>query len=818
MKATEVILNTFLSQSKTQFVIPVYQRNYDWMEAQCSQLFNDILQVGSSHGETHFIGSIVFIHDGVYSSSEVRKLVVIDGQQRLTTFSLLYLALYKFALQNGLEEKANEVRELYLINKYVKDDGSKLKLKQSDSNARAFSFILGENDPTKYADYSRVIENYNFFLQRITLANFDTILKGIGALLFVEISLERGKDDPQKIFESLNSTGLELSQADLIRNYILMGLEPDEQIRVFNTYWEIIEANARDEEKEESKVSDFIRDYLTFKLKKIPNKGKVYEEFKNQYPHRNAAFYAETLSELKEFSYHYRKFLNPSREPDARIRKELEYVQRLEFNIAYPFLLPLFDDYQKEMFGKEDLIAILKLLQSYVWRRFVVGLPTNALNKVFMILYNDIDPTNYLTSVEKSLVRKKGTSKLPTDEEVGLALLEKDVYTIQAKNRTYFFELLENHNNREFVGIDNPSITVEHIFPQNPDEKWYAELDPEEVSVMQKYVNTISNLTLSGNNGSLSNKTFREKKLMDREGKQQGYKFSRLWLNHYLNGIDEWNEKRLRERYELILQRFFEIWRYPEVDEVDDEGQTDEDFTIYNAPDPKNRKLDYFIFRDQKIETNEVSRMYIHVVQQLYTENPSAFHHEEVRKLLGLSANKEDFRACHAIGPNYFMEMNLSNTSKFGKLKNLLPRFNAEEDLLVNFSSENLNAELSDPTYWVRKTSSDIFAAVETCYQMIHEIDPSVQMQHRVRHIGLKKNGTVTNFVFFVPTPSIIRVVVRLADPEKWADGLKKRDIEFLGINRRNNRVKFRVNRGVVDRHKEFLKDMFRQAYADKLN
>jgi uncharacterized protein with ParB-like and HNH nuclease domain len=818
MKATEVILNTFLSQSKTQFVIPVYQRNYDWMEAQCVQLFNDILQVGNSDGQTHFIGSIVFIHDGVYSSSEVRKLVVIDGQQRLTTFSLLYLALYKFALQNELVEKANEVREFYLINKYVKDDGSKLKLKQSDSNAKAFSFILGENDATKYSEYSRVIENYNFFLHRITQQNFETILRGIGCLLFVEISLERGKDDPQKIFESLNSTGLELSQADLIRNYILMGLVPEEQIRVFNQFWEIIEGNARDEEKEESKVSDFIRDYLTFKLKKIPNKGKVYEEFKAQFPHRDTTFYTHTLAELKEFSYHYRKFLNPSREPEATIRKQLEYVQRLEFNIAYPFLLPLFDDYREKKLSKDDLIAILKLLQSYVWRRFVVGLPTNALNKVFMILYNDIDPSNYLTSVEKALVRKKGTSKMPTDEEVRLALLEKDIYTVQAKNRTYFFELLENHNNREFVAIDNPAITVEHIFPQNPDEKWYLELKPEEVPVMQKYLNTIANLTLSGNNGSLSNKTFHEKKSMDRDGKQQGYKYSRLWLNHYLNSIDAWNEKSLRERYDLILQRFYEIWKYPEVDEMDEEGQADEDFTIYNAPDPTNRKLDYFIFRDQKIETTEVSNMYTHVVHQLYSENPSAFHHEEVKKLLGLSTNKDDFRACHEIGPNYYMEMNLSNTAKFGKLKGLLPRFNAEEDLLVNFSSENLNAELSDPTYWVRRTSSDIVAAVESCYRLIHEIDQSVVLQHRVRHIGLKRNGTVMNFVFFVPTPSFIRVLVRLAEPGKWVDGLKQRKIEFLGVNPRNSRVKFRLKRDTVEKHKDFLKEMFHQAYSERVN
>lgn len=246
MKANEVSLNAFLSQSKTQFVIPVYQRNYDWLESQCSQLLNDILQVGRKNRETHFIGSIVFIHDGIYTSSEVKKLVIIDGQQRLTTFSLLYLALYKFATLNDLQEKASEIKELYIHNKFVKDDGSKLKLKQSDVNAKAFSFLLSDNDVNKYPSYSRLIENYLFFFGQINHENFETILRGINSLLFVEISLERGKDDPQRIFESLNSTGLELSQADLIRNYILMGLDPDDQVLIFEKYWEVIEGNARD--------------------------------------------------------------------------------------------------------------------------------------------------------------------------------------------------------------------------------------------------------------------------------------------------------------------------------------------------------------------------------------------------------------------------------------------------------------------------------------------------------------------------------------------------------------------------------------------
>ena len=287
MKATETPLINFLSQTKTQFIIPVYQRNYDWKEEHCRQLFSDIMEVGSNPGNTHFIGSIVFIHEGVYTSSEVRQLVVIDGQQRLTTFSLLYLALHKFALENNMEEKADEIHYTYLINKYVKEESSKLKLKQSDVNAKALKFLSSNNNPEDYPDYSNVIYNYNYFRENINRENFEILHNGLNALLFVEISLERGKDDPQRIFESLNSTGLELSQADLIRNYILMGLAPSEQIRVFENYWEIIESNSKDHGKEESRVSEFIRDYLTYKNKKIPNKNKVYDEFKLRYKKRD---------------------------------------------------------------------------------------------------------------------------------------------------------------------------------------------------------------------------------------------------------------------------------------------------------------------------------------------------------------------------------------------------------------------------------------------------------------------------------------------------------------------------------------------------
>jgi len=376
MVANQVTLESFLAKNKTQFVIPVYQRNYDWVDAQCKQLFEDIIEVGNKERKTHFIGSIVFIHDGVYTSSEVTPLVVIDGQQRLTTITLLYLALYHHAKEQGNVGKAAEINETYLINKFVSLDDSKLKLKQTDNNTKAFKYLLTDNKPEEYGEYSRVIENYTFFKKRITESNFEIIQKGLLKLLFVEISLERGKDDPQRIFESLNSTGLELSQADLIRNYILMGLEPKKQISIYNKIWFIIEGNAKDEIKKHSRVSEFIRDYLTIKNKKIPIKSKVYLEFKNKFKDRDTDFYENTLQEIKDYSKHYHKLINPEKEKDKAISRELNFINRLEINVSYPFLLPVYEDYSKEIIDKNIFLKVLKLIQSFTWRRFILGLPT----------------------------------------------------------------------------------------------------------------------------------------------------------------------------------------------------------------------------------------------------------------------------------------------------------------------------------------------------------------------------------------------------------------------------------------------------------
>lgn len=686
MKANEVVFKNFLTQNKTQFVIPVYQRNYDWTTAQCKQILQDIIEVGLKSGgdDTHFIGSIVFIHDGVYTSSDVKQLVIIDGQQRLTTMTLLYLALYKFSVLKGYDEKAAEINETILINRFVKEENSKLKLKQTDANANAFRYLMNNNNPADYHEYSRIIENFNFFFNTLDQDNFSVITEGLNKLLFVEISLERGKDDPQRIFESLNSTGLELSQADLIRNYILMGLEPFEQVRIFENYWEVIENNAKIEHSHESRVSDLIRDYLTIVNKKIPNKNKVYEEFKSRFKKRDSDFYQDILHIIKKYSILYNKLLNPSNESESDIQRELKNIKQLEINVSYPLLLPIYDDYETGKIDKGTFVKALKLIQSYTWRRFIVGLPTNALNKIFMTLYSEVNSENYIKSLELALVKKKGVQRFPSNAEIETALKDKDMYNSQAKNRLYYFELMEHHRNREKVDIMSPEITIEHIFPQNPDSKWESDLEEKDYKLFtEKYLNTIGNLTLSGNNGALGNKTFLEKKNMNKDEGRQGYIYSNLWLNEFLKGSDVWDISKFDLRFDMLFNRFKEIWEYPDVKSF--EAVNDGEYTLFDSPEPRNKKLEYYMFKDEYVPTSEFSKMYTNIIIDLFTENASKFLLSDLKDALAITTDSSKLRSPFPINDTYFLENNLDSNSKFSRLKKVLSEFELEDDLIVKY-------------------------------------------------------------------------------------------------------------------------------------
>jgi uncharacterized protein with ParB-like and HNH nuclease domain len=695
MKANEARVKAFLSSPMTQFVIPVYQRNYDWSKEECNLLLNDILEVGANKEmNSHFIGSLVYVHDSINTVSTINELTVIDGQQRLTTLTLIYLVLLRLAKklrkEGRKEDLVDEITETYLINKFAQDE-EKLKLRPTDNNDKALKYLLRSDENEEYNDvFSRLIDNFNYFKGRITEENYEVVLTGLAKLMFVDIALDRKNDDPQRIFESINSTGLELSQADLIRNYILMRLNRTDQNNIYHNYWEVIEKLAKDETLTVSRVSDFIRDYLTLENKNIPNKGKVYLEFKSKYPTSTIQDLEIVLSGLKSLVKHYNKLINPKKETDKDIRTQLEYINRLEISVAYPFLMKVYEDYANSIIDKEIFISILNLIQSYIWRRSIVGLPTHGLNKIFMILYDKVKKENYLFSVQEYLLERSGVQRFPRNTETINALKEKQVYNFNHKNITYLLEKLENYENREPVVIDgNSDITIEHIFPQTPDPKWKIELGNDEYNfINDNYLHTIGNLTLSGNNGKLGNKPFLEKRDMNIDNKEQGYKFSRLWLNRYLKDLDKWNRAEIEKRIDIISERFLKIWEIPNINITEDKESSE--VNIFEAKDPKHKKLEYAIFLDQKIEVREVAKLYVEVFKQLFELQPETFFTSELGIRIGLTKNpiEGNPRQPIPINDTYFIEGNIDNNNKFARMKQALTVFNIEDELSIKYAEK----------------------------------------------------------------------------------------------------------------------------------
>lgn len=681
MDANDLNFMEFLGQRKTRFVIPVYQRNYDWKVEHCKQLLDDILQCGRDNDvKAHFIGSIVYIHDDIYSASKVKELTIIDGQQRLTTITLIWLVIYKLARSLRREELVEDIYESYLVNKR---EAEKLKLRPTENNDRALHYIINGGNDDEYRGYSRLIENFEYFRSRISKENLDVVLSGLNKLMFVEVSLERGKDDPQRIFESLNSTGLDLSQADLIRNYLLMGLRREDQHRVYENYWRPIELLAREENNNNGRVSDFIRDFLTIKNKKIPNKQKVYQEFKKTFDFKSISKLEQILKELKKYVKYYNRLLNVQNEPDRDIRQQLEHINRLEINVSYPFLLQVYDDFSQEILGKQGFIQVMSLVESFVWRRFIAGVPTNALNKIFMRLYEDVDTSDYLNSLAKSLVKKKSSQRFPKDAEILVTLKERDVYSVQSRNRTYLLERIENFQNNELVRIeDNPNITIEHIFPQNPEQNWRSDLSEGEYQQLSEvYLHTLANLTLSGNNGSLGNKVFKYK----RDLSEKGYRDSRLYLNRYLSKLERWGIPELEKRFSILSQRFLEIWPYPDI-QLEEEIDYEE-VNIFEAEDPTKKKLEYAIFLDEKLRSKRVSDLFVYVFSKLFELDPERFFTTDLAERVEITKESDSLRYSKQISDTYYIEAHLNNKDKFERLKYALAIFEFTDDLFIKYAS-----------------------------------------------------------------------------------------------------------------------------------
>lgn len=540
-----------------QFLIPVYQRYYSWDIEQCTRLWNDIVEMQKKGKVGHFVGSIVNIAEQAMPTG-VQKYMIIDGQQRMTTLSLLLLALRDYAIKNPDDTTINARRidNMLLKNEYESgDERYKLLLTETD---RDILMRLVEEKPIPDDTRSRLLDNYKFFAGKIADKELQPaeVYESIGKLQIVNITLDRTVDDAQAIFESLNSTGKELSESDLIRNYVLMGLEPTEQTYVYEHLWRPMELLFV-YETQDSVMDRFFRDYLTMKITRIPKQDRVYEEFKLY--HLNCEF--GTIRELCKDLLTYAKYYTDmvfKRSSNPVLKSLYEDINDLRMEVSYPFLLKVHNDYAEGIISEDDLRLIIRLCISYVFRRSICDIPTNSLNKTFATLKNEIKPDDYVNSIKAFFVMRDDYKEFPNDDKFTAAFVSRDIYTMRSRN--FILSHLENYGNKASIIIEN--YTIEHIMPQNSSlsPEWKQMLGANWREVQKTYLHTIGNLTLTAYNSEMSDHPFMVK--MDMEG---GFKESALRLNAYVVKLTEWNEQRIKERASLLADKAKQIWAFPDM-------------------------------------------------------------------------------------------------------------------------------------------------------------------------------------------------------------------------------------------------------------
>lgn len=672
MKAEEKRFLNFLAGHNTNFVIPVYQRNYDWKREQCKQLFDDIIQVTKDEYRTHFMGTIVAYDEDGYGG---RELLIIDGQQRLTTISLLLLAIYKVLDENEIESTVSkeEIHDVFLTNKYL-DQSKKIRLKPVKDDREAFNSIF---EWEKKQD-SNVTSNFEYFYDRILQQeiNVDQLFKAIEQLIIVEIMLKKWEDDPQLIFESLNSTWLDLTEADKVRNFILMKEDTVTQEMLYKDYWYKIEKYTN------FKVSDFLRDYLTFKERRIPKKDRVYLIFKDYIFKRHLEI-KELLEELLKYASFYSVIVN-SNDSDKEISKVLKRINKSETLVAYPFLLEVYNVLERWIITKSDLLQILLTIESLVFRRFICEVPTNQLNKIFMLLGKDISThewyeTDYLNVFYFVLLNKTWAQRFPNDEEFSESLLTKDVYNTQSRNKLHLLERLENFDNRESDIerlIDDGVLTIEHIMPQTLTRDWIKELWENAKEIHSKYLHTLWNITLTGYNSKLSNRPFEEKKTMEK-----GFKESRLFLNHYLAHIDEWNEDRIVERFNLLKDKAIDAWKYPTSHYVLKKDDT-KIFTLSDENDFTGESIQEFTFEDNDYQINSWADFYFDIVKILFEKDPvlmrSLIHDEYLSTKL--SSEDDGTWTMSKVADGLYLKIHMNTERKLYALREIFKKFDISLD------------------------------------------------------------------------------------------------------------------------------------------
>ncbi|WP_459110929.1 GmrSD restriction endonuclease domain-containing protein [Helicobacter pylori] len=555
MKADVTPLLKFIKDNQNnQLVIPIYQRVHSWEKEQCKQLWDDIIKIGGNDKmDGLFIGSILYVLDGFMHSDNT--LLIIDGQQRLTTITLLLTALRDHLNDEDefLEKfSCQKIQNHYLINS-DKDGDKKFRLILSESDKDTLLSLIDKDRRKPSEPSSKIMENFKLFEEWVSknTNKLETIFKGLKKLMIVEIALEKGKDDPQLIFESMNSKGMELAQTDLIRNYIVMETEIEKQEGFYNKYWRAME---EDFKQNETLFNQFVRHYLTIKTK-IPNINKVYVAFKD-YQQKEGIGIEDLLKDLQKYCGYFCRIVF-KKEDDKDLNKALGFLVDLKMDVIYPLLLELYSDYKGGVLSKDDFRRSIALIESYICRRKVCGLGANSLNKVFPSFTKHIQKDEYFESLKAHFGSLTEKQRFPNNDEFKDCFITINFYKF--KKREYFFERLENFDRKERVYTHE--YTTEHIMPQKLTEEWKRDLGENFQEIHDKYLNTIGNLTLTGYNQEYSNNSFQEK-----QGMEKGFKDSPLRLNQSLRDLESFGEEEIKKRANDLADLALKIWTYPKLD------------------------------------------------------------------------------------------------------------------------------------------------------------------------------------------------------------------------------------------------------------
>lgn len=679
MIAHKKTLSEFFYSTKP-LVIPVYQRNYTWRKENCKLLFHDILNISDSNMK-HFIGSIVFVDDS-------EAYVIIDGQQRVTTISILLLAL-RNAILNGdvVSDDASLVDQInyrFLINQFAKDNNHRMKLKPFRDDSKAYDALFRNID--EFVEESIITSNYHYFYEEILAHNinptkfFDAIQ---GRLEFVEVKLiPSDGDNPQLVFETINSTGVSLNETDKIRNYVLMGLNANTQEDFYNTYWLPIERYTN------IHLEDFMRDYLTMKLNSIPNKGDVYRVFKEYVLEHYTNDIEPLLVDLKSYAQIF-KSIKEAKVGTTKMNEIMANLEQLEIATTYPFLLAMLNYHQEGKLASSEVERVLDVMEVFLFRRIMSGYYNTGLNKVFANMHNRILKQmygDYSYSEVFIYLLQHGISywEFPNDTQFVRSFEEREVYKMRSNYRLYLFYKLEESMNKEAEGtkkkIEDGVLSIEHIMPQTLTDDWRKELGTEfSDEDFEKCIHNIGNLTLTAYNTEYSNRKFAEK----RDGiasipTMKGFRYSCVAMNKYVSEQEHWTIVQMKERCNELAQTACSIWSYPTTKYVpavveEESIPIDADYKF------KGRYIKSYSFNGATSHVDSWADAFTRIVKTLYEIDGSILYH------LAHDASENYFlsepnKSANKIAEGIYLHVACNTNNKLRQIHRLLAMYKFEPD------------------------------------------------------------------------------------------------------------------------------------------